>query len=293
MPVDYEIIGDSSKLTKEEWLALRGIGGSDVGTILGYSHFKSPYQLWVELTTGEKQDVDNKHVRFGKLIEPVLRDWFREEIQLDLQDDTIMVGSDPNVYRSIEYPFITGNIDGFIVTNEGLGIIECKTASVYNREFDDGNIPDAYYAQIQLYLWLLDRNFAYLVWLRDKEMDYQRISRNDDFIQMMLIKVERFWLVNVEGNIPPEFDGSKSEEELLVERFKVSSADKIVELPDLEPTVLELRLLKEELKRLQQAEKKLKNEIMFAMEDAEVAIVSDEITVTWKPNAKGTRVLKA
>jgi len=277
----YEVIGNSDLLTKEEWLALRGIGGSDVGTILGYSHFKSPYQLWVELTTGEKQDVDNKHVRFGKLIEPVLRDWFREEIQIDLPDSVTEVGSDPNVYRSIEYPFITGNIDGYIEIDGELGIIECKTASVYNREFDDGNVPDAYYAQIQLYLWLLDRNFAYIVWLRDKEMDYQRISRNDDFIQMMLIKVERFWLVNVEGNIPPEMTGEKSEEELLVERYKVADIGKIVELPEIEPTVLELRLVKEEIKRLTTDKTKLENEIRFLMGDAEVAVVSDDITVTW------------
>ena len=287
----FQIIGNTETLTHDEWLSLRCIGGSDVGTILGYSHFKSPYQLWLEHTTGERENIDNKHTRFGKLIEPVLRDWFASEIALDLPDSITEVGADTNVYRSTIHPFITGNIDGYVKIDGELGVIECKTASIYNRDFDDGNIPDAYYAQIQLYLWLLGRQFAYIVWLRDKEMDYQRIDRNEDFIEMMLIKLQRFWYVNVEGNIPPEMTGEKSEEELLVERYKVSDIGKIVELPELEPTVLELRLIKDEIKRLTTEKTKLENEIRFLMEDAEVAVVSADITVTWRANKVGNRIL--
>ncbi len=38
------------EMSRQEWLEDRkkGIGGSDVGTILGLNKWKSPYQLWLE-----------------------------------------------------------------------------------------------------------------------------------------------------------------------------------------------------------------------------------------------------
>lgn len=49
--------------TYEEWLELRtkGLGGSDIGTALGFNSFKSPYQLWAEKTgLIEPEDISDK-----------------------------------------------------------------------------------------------------------------------------------------------------------------------------------------------------------------------------------------
>ena len=39
-------------MSHQEWLEdrKRGIGGSDVATVLGLNKYKSPYQLWLEKT---------------------------------------------------------------------------------------------------------------------------------------------------------------------------------------------------------------------------------------------------
>ncbi|HFC9341278.1 TPA: YqaJ viral recombinase family protein, partial [Enterococcus hirae] len=39
-------------MSHQEWLEDRkkGIGGSDVATVLGLNKYKSPYQLWLEKT---------------------------------------------------------------------------------------------------------------------------------------------------------------------------------------------------------------------------------------------------
>ena len=287
----YKVIGNAHELTNEQWKALRVIGGSTVGAILGHNHFKSPFQVWHEFVTGEFEDVDNKHTRFGKLLEPVIREWFANEIKNDLGRE-ITVRENPNVMQSEEFDFLTGNIDGDIDDpEEGLGVLEVKTASAYAQGFVDGEIPDSYYCQLQYYLWLTDRQYGYMVWLKDKDMDYIRVNRNDFFIENMLEMVVDFWVNHIVAEIPPEMNGQKTEEEYIRDTYRVSSADKLVELPELEPSLLKILELRQEIKDKQAEEKAITNEIKFVMGDAEVALVGDK-RITWKPNKNGERRFK-
>ena len=235
--------------------------------------------------------MDNKHTRFGKLLEPVIREWFANEIKNDLGRE-ITVRENPNVMQSEEFDFLTGNIDGDIDDpEEGLGVLEVKTASAYAQGFVDGEIPDSYYCQLQYYLWLTDRQYGYMVWLKDKDMDYIRVNRNDFFIENMLEMVVDFWVNHIVAEIPPEMNGQKTEEEYIRDTYRVSSADKLVELPELEPSLLKILELRQEIKDKQAEEKAITNEIKFVMGDAEVALVGDK-RITWKPNKNGERRFK-
>ena len=207
----YKVIGNAHELTNEQWKALRVIGGSTVGAILGHNHFKSPFQVWHEFVTGEFEDVDNKHTRFGKLIEPVIRDWFRGELTREFGEGVI-VQENPEVMQSTEFEFLTGNIDGDIfIPGQGWGIFEAKSASAYANAFNDGEIPDSYYCQLQYYMWMKDRSYGYMAYLKDKDMGYMRVNRSDFFIENMLEMVVDFWMNHIVAEIPPEMNGQKTE----------------------------------------------------------------------------------
>ena len=286
----FEVIGNSDTLTKAEWLALRGIGGSTVGTILGFNEYQSPYELWYNMVNGIEPDVDNEFTRWGKLMEPVILDWFRGEL-LTLEPNSI-VQRNPDVMRSTEYPFLTANIDGeCFIDIDGWGIIECKTASAYSKNFDDGEIPDLYYCQIQFYMWLTGRGYSYMVWLKDRKPGYLRVERNEDFIQHMIAKAVQFWEFNVQQQIPPLMTGIPTEEEALMKQFGLSDPTKLIEAPEMDATLDELILIKEQLKALKRDADKLENELKFNMGDAEVMIIGDK-RVTWKTSTNGRRLFK-
>ena len=67
--------------TREEWLydRLKGIGGSDVGAVLGLNKYKSAYTLWAE-KCGLLQDEeeDNEAMRVGRDLEQYVADRFTE-----------------------------------------------------------------------------------------------------------------------------------------------------------------------------------------------------------------------
>ena len=67
--------------THEEWLdnRLKGIGGSDAGSVLGMNKYKSAYALWCEKTGRIHKNIDNERMRFGRDAEAyVARRWEEE-----------------------------------------------------------------------------------------------------------------------------------------------------------------------------------------------------------------------
>lgn len=288
----FEIIGNADKLTKAEWLALRGIGGSTVGAIMGFSTFDTPYTVWARLITGEQKEFTNNDVEFGTFMEPVIRACFAKMIR-KATGRKIRVTRNPNVMRSLEYPFLTANIDGDIDDPiEGLGVLEVKTAGSFNKGFNNGEIPDSYYAQIQYYMWFTERKYAYIAYLKDKRFDYARIDRNEGFINSMLETVLKFWNDYVLTNTPPPMLGGKTESEMLSEKYGVSDPEKVVDLTRMKDTVDEIRLIKETISRFEKDKGRLENEIRDALGEAEVGLLGDTDRVTWKVNARGTRILK-
>ncbi len=53
-----------------------------------------------------------------------------------------------------------------ICPKRGRGILEIKTASEYlKQEWDNGNIPDYYYVQLQWYIYIMNLDFGYFATL--------------------------------------------------------------------------------------------------------------------------------
>ena len=174
----------------ETWLKerMRGIGGSDSGSVLGLNPWCSNIQLW-RYKTGQEvpPDISDKPaVIFGKKAEENIRELFK----LDYPDYTVDYHA-YWLYVHDRYTWQFATLDGELTDETGRrGILEIKTTTIQNKaqwdEWENG-IPQRYYAQILHQLSATGWDFAilraYIRWYKDGEFraavrDY-RIERAD------------------------------------------------------------------------------------------------------------------
>lgn len=140
--------------THEEWLQerKRGLGGSDAGTILGISKWKSNIELWREKCgLREPEDISHKsYVQYGHDAEPHLRALFaldHPELRVTYESPYKMIFSD-------ELPFVFATPDGELeeIATGRQGGLEIKTTEIRNpRQWDEwkkDRIPDVYFSQV-------------------------------------------------------------------------------------------------------------------------------------------------
>ena len=123
-------IPDISILTKEEWRERRkaGIGGSDVGIILGLSKYMSAFDLFYNKIGAkiEKKETEASEItkEIGSRLEDLVADIFQRKYQ------SIQVLEDNTMYQHEEYPFMLANFDRRLVLPDGrFAILECKTVT--------------------------------------------------------------------------------------------------------------------------------------------------------------------
>ncbi|MFT4471431.1 YqaJ viral recombinase family protein [Arthrobacter sulfonylureivorans] len=180
----------------EDWLQMRreGIGGSDVSSIVGLNPWGSAYETWLD-KIGERPDIRvNNAMRWGKLLEPALRQAFMEDTGLKVRSAGLM--------RSKEHPFMQVSVDGLV---EDGGIFESKTSTGWlSEDWEDGQVPDHAELQVLHGLGVTGRSHGHVVGLLDgRDWIIRRVERDQKVIDQ-LIEIEReFWTVNVLRRIEP------------------------------------------------------------------------------------------
>lgn len=149
--------------TREEWLAnrTRGIGGSEIAAVIGQSPWCSNVELW-EYKTGRRTrpSVSNEEaVRYGIRAEHLLRELY------ELDHDGYSVNySEFNSWSNDRYPWALASLDGWITDDSGrLGVLEIKTSEIRGAsdwQKWDGCVPNQYFAQIAMYMAVIDADFA-------------------------------------------------------------------------------------------------------------------------------------
>lgn len=187
----------------ETWLKerMRGIGGSDSGSVLGLNPWCSNIQLW-RYKTGQEvpPDISDKPaVIFGKKAEENIRELFK----LDYPDYTVDYHT-YWIYVNDRYTWQFATLDGELIDDMGRrGILEIKTTTIQNKaqwdEWEDG-IPQRYYAQVLHQLSATGFDFAivraYIRWYKDGEFratirDY-RIERKDCLDDIAYLREQEF-----------------------------------------------------------------------------------------------------
>lgn len=264
---------------RDNWLEARkmGIGGSDAAIIVGLSKWSSPFQLWLEKTgQAEPEDLsENEYVYWGTVLEQVVADRFCELTGKKVQKRGQL--------QSEEYPFMFASVDRMVV-GENAGL-ECKTANGFaGKQWEDDEIPDAYYCQCQHYMAVTGCEKWYIaVLIGGNHFIWKEIERNQDDIDALISAEQEFWH-KVEHKIMPMVDGSESCTSALKEKFRGGQLEPVALASEAESILGSLDELNATQKEIEAAILRNKNRLCEMLGDHEIGMAGER-KVTWKVQA--------
>lgn len=271
-------------LTEEQRMKRHeGIGASDSPIIMGYSHYKTPYQLYLEkIGTISADDKPTESQYWGNALEPLILKRFAEENNVEL--------TYPDTIHSYEHPYIFANLDAWCPSLQA--VVECKAANAFQRkEWDmslsDG-IPMAYLIQIAKQCYLTDATKGYCAVLIGGMEYKQFIYERDAALEALIIQSDiTFWQCVQERREPAPINtadcrlkyGKANPDKVCQSNFTTSSALK------------QLAKIKANIKQMEEDEELFKVTIMSHMKDCEYLVgMDEELLATWKATKKGNRV---
>lgn len=280
------------EMTHDEWLLDRnkGLGGSDVATVLGLNKYKSIFQLWLEKTgQTELEHTESEAAYWGNTLEEVVAKEFQERTGKKVMRRN-------RVFEHSNYPFLRANIDRWVVGENA--ILECKTANQYlGKEWDRNEIPTSYLCQVQHYINVLDADKAYIaVLIGGQKFIWKEIERDQELIEMIQERLIEFWEKNVQGMEEPLIDGMASTSEYLFQKYKEVDESETVLPSGFDELIANKRKYKETKKTIEELIKKIDNEIILELGKRNASIgVSPNNIIYWKSistNRLNTKLLK-
>lgn len=251
------------EMNRIEWLQLRksGIGGSDASAILGFNSYKSAFQLYIEKTSEFVEESDSEAAYWGNVLEDVVAREFAKRTGKKIRRLNKML-------RHPKHYFMTANLDRDVVGEKAF--LECKTASEYLKDSWNGeDVPAAYLCQLQHYLAVTGYEKAYIaVLIGGNKFVWKEVTRDDEFIELMIQHEKAFWENHVLANVPPAIDGSSSASELLAKMYPKDDGSAIM-LDEQSNTLIEaIESIKIEEKQLEKQRKEYENQLKMTLGEA-------------------------
>jgi len=202
---------------REDWLQMRrtGLGGSDIGAILGLSPYRTPVDVWAEKTGRSPGQDETLQMRFGTYAEEFVAREYSARTGQAVQRFTTML-------RHPSAP-VLGNVDRLVIpagakiashkqeirTDRGL---ECKTANAFaafNADDwgDEGTdqIPPSYLIQCSTYMALTGCTFWDLaVLFGNQEVRVYNLKRDAELEGEIIARATEWWDRYVVADVPPE-----------------------------------------------------------------------------------------
>ncbi|GAB6149853.1 YqaJ viral recombinase family nuclease [Clostridium novyi] len=271
-------------MNKLKWLQERqkGIGGSDVGAILGINKWKTPFEVYLEKTEPITEVKEQSEAAYWG-------DQFEEVVAKEFERRTgKKVRRDRRHFKHKKYPFMVANIDRRVVGESA--VLECKTANQFlSKEWEDEEIPASYLVQVQHYLEVTGAKKGYIaVLIGGQKFIWKEVERDEELIRMIIDAEKEFWKL-VENKTPPTLDGSSAAEKWVNEKFKIANEGEIVELDfSYKNKLQEYFELKKREKEFKEEIKQLENQLKNDIGNAELAHVPG-FDISWK-QIKSSRV---
>lgn len=183
-----------------------GIGGSDVGAIVGVNPYRNALDVYLE-KTGEVAEDEPSDVQLrGRYLEPVVMDLFFERSGRRKKNARFRRHRDHK--WMIGHPdALIGGIDGGTEVTDRQGILECKTMaySVLKRTTEKG-LSENYQLQGQHYMALCGHPWMAFALLHPDTFRFATVEleANPD-IQKQIVEIcEHFWFNHVNARQPPK-----------------------------------------------------------------------------------------
>jgi putative phage-type endonuclease len=274
----FTILAKTKNMSELDWLKSRqhGIGGSDAGAILGVNRWRTPFQVYMDKTQEITEIGEQSEAAYWgtELEDMVAREFAKRTGKKVRRRNAIL--------QSIEYPFMTANLDREIVGERAF--LECKTVNAFGaKDWDSDEIPASYLVQVMHYLAVTGYDMAYIaVLIGGQKFIYKPVERDEELIDIIITKEKNFWENNVLKGVPPELDGTDISAKYLKERFKDSIPETSVNLKsEYKDKIREYFELKNTIKALELQVKKIENNIKLELGEAEIGYAPD-YEINWK-----------
>ncbi len=253
----------TADMSRDEWLDARraGIGGSDVGAIMGFNQYKSAYQVFLEKTGQYHEEIDNEAVYFGNALEDFVAQEFAKRTGKRVRRLNKML-----VHP--EHDFMLANLDRVVVGERA--VLECKTASEYVKEAWEGEeIPASYLCQVHHYLAVTGFEKAYIaVLVGGNKFIWKEIERDEEFIDILIDREKDFWENHVLKDEAPPIDGSEATNDLIKKMYPQDDGTAIMLTKDDDVLLDAIDSISSEIKALEQQKKEYENQLKLKLENA-------------------------
>jgi putative phage-type endonuclease len=201
-----KILAELDTITEAEWLALRrgGLGSSDAAAVLGVSSFKSPLNLYAEKLGLAEPEAESQAMRWGKLLEATIAGEYARETGRAVYHPKVLLQHE-------KHEFMLATPDRFATLEQGVLLVEIKTAGAFKADDWAEEPPLEYQVQVQHGLAVTGFDLASLVVLiGGQRLLWVDLERNDRFIAVLIEREREFW-ERVQKLEPPAATGADKE----------------------------------------------------------------------------------
>lgn len=261
-------------LTRRAWLEARksGIGGSDVAAILEIDQYRSPYQVWCDKVGQETEEIDNEFIRFGNLLEPVIRKEYKRRTGFAVRQDH-------NIRISEQRPHLICNVDGLVTDSnrEGIGVLECKNMGTYRFQKMETEVPMEYFCQIQHNMYVTGLKWAdFAILIGGNQLRIIPVEFDPEYVEKQNEHLDTFWNEYVVPRVPPPMIASDVEVMKPIAESCIDANEEIVELCE---TALSLKSKQSEIEA---SLKEVSDKIKTHIGTNEALVFDGKVLATWK-----------
>ena len=284
--------------TMDEWHKRRykGIGGSEIASVMGLNKYQGPYKLWCVKTFRTEPFAGNDMTDFGTVMEDYVAKRYAEITGYTVEKDNTHYNG-----CEVDAPQLVGNIDRMITLPDGTKrILECKTARdptqsdmLDSKSWGDGNvyyngkqissddrIPTNYYLQVQQYMLITGVHSADLCVLfrTDCSVRVYSIPFNQEICSQIIASSRKFWIA-VLDDIAPKME--------VRDLAKVNKTNGAKEINSEELSFIsKLKDVKEKINELEKEKTSLEIKIKETFSTYDTLTVDNQPVATWKVQSK-------
>jgi putative phage-type endonuclease len=209
------------------------LGGTDLAAIMGFSKWESPLSVYLAKTGQEAPKAETMAMRRGLYMERFIADEFTRE-----HPELVCWQGRPVVRDDWGFPAgasIDRNVARIERPRTPVALLEAKTAySFSGLDWNEatGELPDAYYIQVQWYLGVSELPLAYAVAdTGDPEkLTIIPVEPDQRVIDRLVRTAHEFWHDNVLAERPPQPIGLEADARALRSLYPESVAGQYVDL---------------------------------------------------------------
>lgn len=200
------ILTPTNNMNTGQWLEFRwgGIGGSEVGAIMGLNPYQSSIELFYAKIGQPIFRPENIAMFMGKETEPLLAQMWQywggtpeSMIENYRSNNIVRKCHRVNAYiKNPKYPWLFCSVDRVINKQEGRGegVLEVKNISGYAADKWESGFPPSYVIQIQTYLTVLELTWGESAIMKDgREFEVLPFEFNQSIADGILETTEKFW----------------------------------------------------------------------------------------------------